>query len=229
MVTLQLGTAGDNMVIIENKSKFTVFLLYDQNETCIESNSSVQLSCPKGSMHFSLLHKKNSYYRFGTFHIFVDTCASFISTTGSETFTISDFEKYNGINNVLYAFSLKSSVEECDFIYFVQDEALLIKRYGKNQKLKSFYNIVSELFISVVSAAGFYLVIKTFFPEYKIIIFLFLIVLWLIISLFIGFLIKRILKKSVKKQKNAEEKDETDFYNCFNPVFLNSIINQQIQ
>ena len=216
------------MVTIENRCRFPVFLLSEKNETRIEPGSSLSLALPEGDARFSVSHKKSSYDRLHTFHIFADVNVSLSSAADAETVTVTEFNKYNGAYNEVHAFRLTGCVGKCDCVYFVPDAALLKKRYAKKQRAKIVSDVISELFIAVVSAAGFWFVLKYFFPALKTVVFLGLVALWLVVSLCIGFLLKRLFKKTFRKLKNAEREDETDFYNCFDPAYLHAIVNREV-
>ena len=216
------------MVTIENRCRFPVFLLSGKNETRIEPGSSLSLALPEGDARFSVSHKKSSYDRLHTFHIFADVNVSLSSAADAETVSVTEFHQYNGAYNEVHALRLTGCVGKCDCAYFVPDAALLKKRYAKKQRAKIVSDVISELFIAVVSAAGFWFVLKYFFPALKTVVFLGLVALWLIVSLLIGFLLKRLFKKTFRKLKNAEREDETDFYNCFDPAYLHTIVNREV-
>lgn len=215
------------MVIIENKCKFSVILLSEGKELIIPPKSTFPINFPEGITQVSFVHKKNSYYRHGTYHMMITANISFPSTSSTETITVHEFKKYNGIANILNAFEFTSSIEELSCSYYVANEALLQRKYKKNKQRKKIRNVLIELFIAFSSAAVFYPILKYYIPNYRYIIFLSLIVLFSIISVLTEMLVTHFLNRTfLRRPKN---KDENDFYNCFHPDYLKQRILQSNQ
>ena len=124
------------MVTIENRCRFPVFLLSGKNETRIEPGSSLSLALPEGNTYFSLRHKKSSYDRLHSFHIFADVNVSLSSAAEAETVTVTEFHQYNGAYNEVHALRLTGCVGKCDCVYFVPDAALLKKKICEKAESK---------------------------------------------------------------------------------------------